>query len=234
MEVTIIVATFGGQSWVDLAEQRAIPSAEQFRVPVIHSHGDSLHDARNWGLDLARTEWVVFLDSDDELDAGYLDAIDQGTADVRAPAVAYVRNGRARRPTMPRVAGHSHDCTADCLADGNWLVVGSAARTRLLRDVGGWREWPCYEDWDLWARCWLAGATFEAVPDAVYRAHVRPDSRNRGQLTQAEKHAVHQQIARSIGVKVPADWGDPVRSRHAVVGERGPEMFIPRTAGRIA
>lgn len=204
MDVTIVVATFGDASWVELAEQRAIPSAEQFGVPVIHSHGDTLADARNWGLGLVTSEWVVHLDADDELDAGYLDALDRGTADVRAPAVSYIRNGRPRFARMPRVAGHDHDCVADCLADGNWLVVGSMARTSLLCEAGGWRDWPCYEDWDLWARCWQTGASFEAVPDAVYRAHVRPDSRNRGQLTQAEKHAVHQQIARSVGVKVPA------------------------------
>lgn len=104
---------------------------------------------------------------------------------------------------MPRVAGHSHTCEADCLRDGNWLVVGSVARTSLLLEVGGWRDWPLFEDWDLWARCWLAGATFEAVPAAVYRAHASGNSRNR-RPGRRQKLAAHQAIARANGLPVPA------------------------------
>lgn len=203
MNVTVVVATFGGSEWEQLANDLAIPSAEDLGVRVIHAHAGALHDARNLGLEDVQTEWVCFLDADDELEAGYFDAMSKGTADVRAPSVAYVRNTRRQAPYVPKVAGHHHDCAAGCLMDGNWLVVGSVARTDLVREVGGWRDWPMYEDWDLWARCWLAGATIEAIPAAVYRAHVRADSRNRGPSLQ-EKHATHQDIARDLGLPVPA------------------------------
>jgi hypothetical protein len=63
----------------------------------------------------------------------------------------------------------------------------------MLRDVGGWRDWPFYEDWDLFLRCWRAGASVEAIPEAVYIAHVRFDSRNRAPSS-AEKAAVHNAI----------------------------------------
>lgn len=178
MDVTVAVATYGDESWVDLA-QRAVASARALDVPVIHIHGATLHDARNAALAQVDTDWVCHLDGDDELEPGFFDHMDQGSADLRAPAVRYVRDGRARSPRMPRVAGHRHACAADCLPEGNWLVVGTVARTQLLRDVGGWRDFEWSEDWDLWLRCHLAGATVEAVPAAVYRAHVRPDSRNR-------------------------------------------------------
>lgn len=194
MDVSVVVATFGDQCWVDLAEKRAVPSAEALGVPVVHVHAATLHDARNLGLARVGTEWVCHLDADDELEPGYVDAMSRGSADVRAPSVHYVyAQGVPTRPYVPKVAGHSHDCTADCLPEGNWLVVGSVARTELLRDVGGWRDWPCYEDWDLWLRCYLAGVSIEPVPDAVYRAHARADSRNRGP-SQAFKNRVHQQI----------------------------------------
>ena len=54
-----------------------------------------------------------------------------------------------------------------------------------------------YEDWDLWLRCWLARGTVEAIPEAVYRAHVRNDSRNRGPSVK-ERNKVHHQIIESI------------------------------------
>ncbi len=202
MDVTIAVATFGDSAWIDLANRRAIPSANRFGVPVIHAHRDTLHDARNAAVEMVETEWVVHLDADDELEDGYLDHLASGTADLRAPAVRYVKDGRFPSPYVPKVAGHTHACTSECLPDGNWLVVGTLVRAQLVRDVGGWRDFTWSEDWDLWVRCWLAGSTIEAIPDAVYRAHVRADSRNRAPDRDA-KVAAHRAIYEAnFGVSV--------------------------------
>ncbi|OHV42190.1 hypothetical protein BBK14_11250 [Parafrankia soli] len=203
MDVTVAVGTFGAQSWADLARQRAIPSAQALGVPVVHHHADTLHDARNGALAQVDTEWVIHLDADDELEAGYVEAMATGTADVRAPAVRYVRGARAlNSPTMPNVSGHSHACEAACLEWGNWLVVGALVRTELVRQAGGWRDFPWSEDWDLWVRCWQAGGTFESIPAAIYRAHVRPKSRNRA-VRGAARLEAHRAIARANGLPIP-------------------------------
>lgn len=196
MDVTVVVATCGADEWVDLAHSRAIPSARALGVPVLHKHlpGGTVAQARNELVRLVGSEWVVHLDADDELAPGYVDALAQGAADLRAPAVQYLRPGwDPLKPRMPRVAGHDHRCVGECLRQGNWLVVGAAVRADLVRSVGGWREWPMYEDWDLWLRCWLAGATVEAIPQAVYRAHVREESRNRAPDA-AARQAAHTAI----------------------------------------
>lgn len=201
MDVTIVVATFGSRRWVQLAETRALPSARRFGVPVVHHHAETLHDARNGGVAQVDTEWVCHLDADDELEDGFFDAMATGAADVRAPAVRYVRPGVLRDPParVPNVAGHGHDCSAGCLPEGNWLVIGSLVRTELVRDVGGWRDFAWSEDWDLWLRCHLAGASFEAVPDAVYRAWVNPRSRNRS-APRSVRMAAHQAILAANGL----------------------------------
>lgn len=200
MEVTVVVGTFGDESWRDLAQERAVPSARALGVPTIHVHADTLHEARNTGLGMVGTEWVCHLDADDQLESGYFMAMRDATADVRAPSVRYVEPIHPHpQPRMPRVAGHTHACEGACLTAGNWLVIGSVARTELLHDVGGWRDFDWSEDWDMWLRCWLAGATFEAVPAAVYRAHVRPDSRNRAP-DRAAKIAAHHAIAAANGI----------------------------------
>lgn len=204
MDVTVVVATYGNDSWVQLARERAIPSGEAEGVPVIHTHGPTLHDARNMGLAKVQTEWVCHLDADDELEPGYFAAMAEGTADCRAPSVRYMRRKvHHPKPIMPRVSGHYHDCVDVCLAEGNWLVIGSLVRTVDAVAVGGWRDFNWSEDWDLWVRLWHAGATFEAIPRAVYRAHVRPDSRNRAPA-RAEKLAAHRAIAAANGLPVPA------------------------------
>lgn len=195
--VTVVVATFGDDRWAELAHERALPSA-QHQAPTVHVHANSLAEARNRGLELVETDHVIFLDADDALTDGYVETLAQGVADLRAPAVQYVDStGRPRAPYVPRVAGHTHVCDADCLTDGNWCVIGTWAPTALVRGVGGFDDQPVYEDWSLWLRCKLAGATVEAVPAAIYRAWWRPDSRNRSMPVE-ERNEVHHNIASVI------------------------------------
>lgn len=193
MDVTVAVATFGDEEWIELAERRAIPSAE-LQAPTVHRHAATLAEARNEALAAVGSEWVIHLDADDELEPGYVEAMSRGSADVRGPVARYVRGERLQL-WQPRVAGHQHDCVADCLREGNWLLIGAAVRTKLLYLAGGWREYPWSEDWSTWIRCWKHGASFELIRDAVYRAHVREDSRNRG-ATHEAKLAAHQAIYR--------------------------------------
>lgn len=176
---TIVVGTYGSESWCRLAERRAISSARRQGVPVIHEHRDTLAQARNAALDCVETEWTIHLDADDELEAGYVKAMASGEADLRVPMIRQVRNGHSRSvPFWPHVYGHDHDCTAECLRWGNWIVIGAAVRTEMAREVG-WEEFGWSEDWAMWARCWQAGATIERIPKAIYVAYMRTGSRNR-------------------------------------------------------
>jgi hypothetical protein len=194
---SIGVATFGGQEWIDLAHQRALPSARAQGVPVLYAHGETLAEARNDVLAQAQTTFLIHLDADDELEPGYVDAMARGTADLRAPRIRQVRRGRPRQPFMPQVWGHTHACVGECLRHGNFMVIGTAVRAALLRQVGGWEEWGWSEDWAAWARCWAAGGTVETIPDAIYRAHVRPGSRNHA-LSSTETVDWHRQIEAAI------------------------------------
>ena len=183
-DVTVCIATNGDARWIHLAQERAVPSVHALDVPVIHWHGkDDLAGARNAALDCVETEWVIYLDADDELEPGYVEAMAAGTADVRGPIARYVQNvGQPNERWnfwQPRVYGHTHDCEADCLKAGNWLIIGSAVRANMLRDIGGWKDFAWSEDWSTWLRCYKAGASFELIRDAIYRAHVDPQGRNR-------------------------------------------------------
>jgi hypothetical protein len=206
VDVTLAIATFGAESWIRTANRHALASARTFGAPVAHAHADTLHAARNACLDEADTDWIVYIDADDALHPGYLRAMATGRADVRVPAVAYITpDDPDPDPIMPRVAWpagqHEHACTGACLPWGNWIVIGAAARTQLLRDIGGWRPF-ALEDWDLWLRCHLAGATIEAVPDAVYRATGRLTGRGLGGDPDAAL-AAHREVARANRVPVP-------------------------------
>lgn len=204
LDVTVVVATYGDRRVWDKLAERALASVAKHApdVPVVRYHGRDLAEARNTALGRVTSEWVSFIDADDEIERGYFEHLAKATGDLRAPSVRYVRGSVMPRPMMPRVAGHTHACVAECLPFGNWLVIGTAVRTEMLTVVGGFESFEWSEDWAAWSRCWLAGATVEAVPQAVYRAHVRPGSRNRAPDRNA-KLAAHRQIAADLGFPVP-------------------------------
>jgi hypothetical protein len=212
VDATVIVPVFGDvELWTKIA-QPAIRSALDQGWPALVVAGTTLAGARNRGLDLAATEWVVMLDADDELEPGYRNAVELPSldADVIVPAVRYVTDmGAAAPPRIPRVSGHQHDCGADCLAYGNWIVIGAPVRRSLL-EATAWGDravrfdrWPVYEDWPFWVDAHRRGARIARVPGAIYRAHVRPGSRNRGETDQAAKLETHRSIARQKGLPVP-------------------------------
>lgn len=194
IDCSIIVSTFGSYRWQLLAQERAIPNAKSFGVPVIYNHATTLHEARNKGLYEATTEFVCHLDADDELAPGFFEHMSKVDGDLRPPSVNHVHE---RVTFMPKVIGrngvHKHICVADCLAEGNWLVVGTVARTELLKQVGGWKEWGTFEDFDLWQRAWVAGATVTAVPEAVYRAYSTAQGRCKN-LPVAESTKIQRMI----------------------------------------
>lgn len=197
-DVTVAICTYGDQKWIDLACERALPSA-QGQAPVTLIHRDSLAEARNEALEACQTEFLIYLDADDELEPGYVEAMLAGQGDVRAPSVRRVKaDGRAKRRTyMPRVWNHTHECRGDCLPLGNWVTVGAMARTDLLREVGGWGDEAIYEDFALWLRCWKAGGDIQPCPDAIYRYWESPNNRN-GSLPPRERDEWHYRIVESV------------------------------------
>lgn len=169
MDATIIVATHGDPQWITLAQERAIASTVGQGVPVLHYHGDSLHQARNYAASQVDTEWLCFLDADDELAPGYFEAMEKATGDLRAPAVSWVENGVATEPRC---------LTERKIKTWNPCVVGTLIRKSMFDRVGGFWGERAYEDWSLFRRAWLLKAKIEHVPDALYIVHVSPDSRN--------------------------------------------------------
>jgi glycosyltransferase involved in cell wall biosynthesis len=194
--VGVVVGTYGDQKWADLAETRALPSARNQTRPadrIIHMHLDTLAEARNQGAIAAATRHLVFLDSDDELDPGYLEAMMAGTGDLRQPSTlgVYPDGTEDEHPVL---------IPARDLRVANYLVIGTMVRRELFLRVGGFRELEAWEDWDLFTRMWLAGGVITACPDAIYRVHVNPAGRN--QMSPAEAGALYSKIkARSESIR---------------------------------
>lgn len=182
MEVSIIIATHGDESWSELAHMRPLPSAQAQDCEVLIGHDPDGNRAtvRNALAEKASGDWLCFLDGDDELSAGYVKAMQAAYAKeeglcMLTPRVSYVVKGRPRPAKFWPVTD---------TWSGNWMVVGTLVPTELFMGLGGWREfsvddWNEWDDWELWIRCQKAGARPVKVKDAVYIAHQEKTSRHR-------------------------------------------------------
>ncbi len=189
MNVSVIVATYGDIKWSRLAQERALPSIpDTLGVQVIEHHAplDTLAHVRNTGASVAHNEWLCFLDADDELEPGYLDAM----ADAFLMGAITTDWSPLLVPRVRRVYGPGNAAAPEIPNKGGWprvneCVVGTLVKADLFRAVGGFRDFTdrgrrilMYEDWDLWLRCWNSGAQLVYVHEAIYREHVAATGRN--------------------------------------------------------
>lgn len=196
MKVSILVATYGEMNWFNLARERARPSAwiqGADQVYLHHTENGTIGNTRNRAAEHAKGDWLCFLDADDELAPGYLEAMrqayeresrDDGTPLLLTPAVQKIVKGRVQRPVFyPKVD----------LRAANWLIIGTLIQRDLFMEVGGFEDYPHgFEDYSLWSKAYRAGARVVEVPKAVYVQHVNPQSKHRvGWRNKKWQHDTH-------------------------------------------
>lgn len=200
MNVAVLICTYGDDSWAKLANEHAYPSADResrisgASVHRVHDSGTeaTLARVRNETAEETTADWLCFLDADDALGAGYLDAMHATLASrgreaaLLIPSVQYVRDGVCEGdPAIP--------ARGRLVYEVNAAVIGTLVPRDLFLEVGGFREEPLYEDWSVFLRLMRAGAVPVAVPDAVYCADAEP---GRNQPRRAAREAAYWAIRR--------------------------------------
>jgi len=179
MSISIAIATFGDETWKQTAS-RAISSAENQTIPaqnIVHVHADYLHEARNLAAHQCEGDWIVFLDADDELDSKYLESMTEKISFLDSdlwlvqPSTLGIVDGR--EDPHPVVIPSKKS-----ILDGNWMVIGTMVSKSVFISVGGFSDFQMYEDWDLWIRCIKFGCKTTVCEDAIYKVHVKNNSRN--------------------------------------------------------
>lgn len=143
---------------------------KNFRITLLNEERAGASAARNAGLRVADSEWVMFFDSDDVMDPGliasYVEKIQSvnGNADMvvtRGEVIS--RNGmRRQQPYFEEdlLKYQIFDC---CLNTQRYL-----ARRSLLERAGGWNEsLPVWNDWELGVRILLLHPRVEYMGERI-------------------------------------------------------------------
>jgi|SRR6187402_1763661 len=177
-KVTVIIPVYGDlHFWLPMiARAQESVLKQTYPCKLIISVSDNLRNARNQYALEDESDYLVFLDADDELKPDYIMNMLLSEGDIRVPSVhkysdhPYPHN---LRPDTDQSWYRPKD-----LITGNYIVVGAMIRTELFRSLGGFHDYESLEDWDLWLRAEEAGAIFTQCPGAVYKVHKRVGSRN--------------------------------------------------------
>lgn len=185
MEVTAIVVTFGSLAWAQSglrATAATMVNNPDHLIHHLHAEADNIADARNMAVEERDPQgWICFVDGDDELEPGYLNAMTAAPdgeylwPGLLTPSLRIVseRDRRRRREPNPVDLTKSRD-----ISTMNPCPIGTLIHRRMFDEVGGFWDERAWEDWSLFRRAWLLGATIVPVPDAVYRANISPTGRN--------------------------------------------------------
>jgi glycosyltransferase involved in cell wall biosynthesis len=166
----------------------------RFRLLSDDRPSQGASDARNRGIVAAKGRWLLFLDSDDWLEAAFVEkmigAAMRHGRDVVYCSYRHVMTDGRQGPTSldTRVAIEPFETLARACP----LVIHSVVLERtLVDDVGGFDETlRVDEDWDLWQRVARTGAAFHPVRNAVafYRSRQNSLSSNiRDRMHDAER-----------------------------------------------
>jgi glycosyltransferase involved in cell wall biosynthesis len=187
------MATFGDERWIEIGERAAQSVARQTRPPaeLIWIHGPDLHIARNAAIGMTRSDFACFVDADDAVDCDFVAVMSSAdpSIDIVWPAVSI--DGK---PSTLISRGD--------LRRTNFIYISARFRVDRYRSIGGTRRLPALEDWDVWTRMWLAGATIGGAVDAVLQK-VEDGAGHRNARSNAFRRF---QLQRSWA-RLPHEWG---------------------------
>jgi len=183
--------------------------ATQFSwLRVLRQPNQGIAAARQWLIEEASGEWVLFLDHDDELEPAALDHLVGSTNAREVLAHGRVRMARlGQKPVVSRWIPALAALPLDHLLPNNQISVGGVlARREELLKFGFEPGVGAAEDWLMWFRLASVGQ-FRFVDEVVATIHKREGSASHPGLAwyEAERHVLEDYVLPNLD-----DWYEDV------------------------
>lgn len=139
---------------------------------ILHGEQRGAAAAYQTALDRCKTDYIIFLDADDELAPDYVEKMLQ-TADARRVDWVYSDMEMIdERGVRIRMAEFPDKFSRAGIQKSNFIHASALIRADLARAAGGFRVCKL-KDWDLWKRVADLGAEAAKCPNTIlrYRQH---------------------------------------------------------------
>jgi len=157
----------------DASTDNSYNVAVQFKDKITlmgFNYNKGVAKARNFGIDIAKHDYIICLDADDTLNQEIKDIVP--TTDIVAIGVQHFE-GRNDIVLPPETI------TLEMLQQDNRMPVSSPFSKKIWRKVGGFDEkLSGYEDWHLFIKMLKAGATISSVRKPLLNYRIHAGSRN--------------------------------------------------------
>lgn len=184
MSITVVVASIPPRSQLlerALASIDAQTLAPDDVIVQVDEHREGAAATRNRALERVTTEWVAFVDDDDELYPDHLKKLAR-YARLSGVDVAYPGYDVEGAPDPVNCFGLPFD--GSLLERRNYIPVTVLARLSAVREAGGFQAHPdehgnpC-EDWGLWLAMHRNGAKFGHLAVKTWRWHLGDTTKGR-------------------------------------------------------
>ncbi|MCC6937016.1 MAG: glycosyltransferase [Flavobacteriales bacterium] len=172
-DIEVIIVDDGS---TDEATNRVLDALDTERYRVIRQQNTGLGKARNNGIRVARGEYIIPLDADNQLFSAQIsrtiELLDSDPGiDVVYGDLQYFGEHSGRILVGPFNFGRMYR--------KNYIDACAGFRKSLWERLGGYDEhMPVmgFEDWDFWLRASVSGARFRYVPEVFFNYRVRHGS----------------------------------------------------------
>lgn len=137
-----------------------------------HEKQEGATKAYQRGLDLCQTDWIIYLDADDQLFPNYIEETMRVAAEQNVPWVytdfQYMDENSAPQGRI----NFLEKFDPHYLQISNFIHSACLIKAEIIRQAGGWQEHKL-EDWDLWKRISALGYKAAKAKDTclLYRKH---------------------------------------------------------------
>ncbi len=172
-DITVCIATIPPRAkklrsaLASVCAQTSLPGA--IVVEYDHEHTGAAA-TKNRALAKASTEWVAFLDDDDQFMPHHLEALYAAANDSGADVVYSIPDVPQRPDRRDPDGRYGLPFDPDELRRRSYIQTTSQVRTELFKSTGGFQCPPgsVYDDWGGWLALLDAGARFHHHPEVTF------------------------------------------------------------------